>query len=260
MFEKTKRLSQIHAWQLDKGRKRETNEDCLNITETLQISEEKEFSLGIYVIADGIAGMPNGERASRIAARVASQVFLHQFQIHAPKTSACHYWMQSAIEMAHSMVQASNRIAAPMQSGTTIVMAVVLDNRLYLGNVGDSRAYVISSQEIRQVSQDHTMAAALVAAGILSADEANKPEQRNRLSQALGIGDSVKPTMYSENLLKGDYLLLCSDGLYSQVDDETIFQIVRQSSSPQYACEALTQAANDAGGEDNISVILVKIQ
>jgi PPM family protein phosphatase len=260
MLEKTKALSQIHGCQLDRGIKRDTNEDCLSVTESLQMSEGREYSLGIYVITDGIAGMAYGERASRIAARVASQVFLQQFQIHEPMTQACEFWLKSATEMAHEVVQASNKIESGCQSGTTIVMAVVLDNHVYISNVGDSRAYIISNDEMRQVSQDHTMANLLVKAGVLSPDEAKKSSQRNRLSQALGIVEAVNPSLHNEKLYGGDLLLLCSDGLYSKVDDETILQIIKDSHSPQIACETLVQAANDAGGDDNISVILVQLQ
>lgn len=260
MLEKTRRLSQNHAWQLDKGLVRETNEDSLMVMESLQISEAKEHLLGIYVVADGVAGMPYGERASRTAAQVASQVFLHQFQTQESVKDACSYWVKCAVEMAHIAVQTSNHMSSPSHSATTLVMAVVLDNRLYVANVGDSRAYVISCQEIRQVSQDHTMAALLVEAGVLSPEEANKPSQRNRLSQALGIGEAISPYLHSETLFAGDYLLLCSDGLYNHLDDDRIFQIVKESDSPHDACEALVDAANDAGGKDNISVILVKMQ
>jgi PPM family protein phosphatase len=260
MLEKTKRLTQINAWNLDRGLQRPNNEDCLSVSEMQQMSEATVYSLGIYVVADGISGMADGERASKLATHVVSQTLLNQFQTHDGAFDACPLWLQAAVNMAHTSIQTSNRSSPGGEAGTTIVIAVVVNNQVYFANVGDSRAYIISGQDIRQVSEDHTFAAALVKAGVLSKDAAVKNSQRNRLTQALGYARSIYPSIESEELYAGDYLLLCSDGLYSQVSDDEIYKIIDQASSPQVACEALVQAANNAGGEDNIAVILVKMQ
>ncbi|MCI0712728.1 MAG: protein phosphatase 2C domain-containing protein, partial [Chloroflexi bacterium] len=255
----TKRLSQHNGWYSDKGLQRDTNEDCLSITEILQTSQEKDYCIGIYILADGVSGMAQGELASRIAVRVARQVILQQFETNEKPADACQVWLQIAVHMAHSMVRIANTASPHGQLGTTVVIAIVADNWVHVSNVGDSRAYLISDQTMRQISHDHTFASALVEVGLLSKEEAALSSHRHTLSQALGIEANIYPTMVSQPVCAGDYLLLCSDGLYSQVSEEKVYEIINAAPSPQIACRQLTEAANDAGGEDNISVILVQM-
>jgi PPM family protein phosphatase len=261
MFAETKQLKQVSGWCLDKGLQRENNEDYLGIAEISQTNLDSSECIGIYVLADGMGGLEDGERASYTAVRAATQSILQQAQNHESNNTAdCHTWLQKAMNTAHSIQRTANARRPHYESGTTLVVALMIGNSIHVSNVGDSRAYIISHSEIRQISKDHNFVTALVDAGAITKEEAIKSPFRHTLTQAIGIDAQIEPTLVSEEFYTGDFLLLCSDGLYSLVDEGEIAQIIQSSVSLQLACDALVDAANAAGGEDNIAVILVQLQ
>jgi serine/threonine protein phosphatase PrpC len=140
--------------------------------------------------------------------------------------------------------------------GTTLVAAAVVADKVYVANVGDSRAYVLSDQGIAQVTDDHSWVSEQVQAGLLTPDQARGHPQRNLVTRALGTRPSVEIDVFEGSIAPGDVVLLCSDGLTNMLEDEEIAAILRKH-APQEAVLALVEAANQRGGPDNITVVVV---
>jgi protein phosphatase len=144
--------------------------------------------------------------------------------------------------------------------GTTLVMAYIAGGQAYVAHVGDSRAYVINDAQIQQITIDHSLVQRLVDTKQLTVEEARVHPQRNVIYKNLGDRAAVSPDIVRLDLQPGDRLLLCSDGLNTVVDDARIHQIVLGATSPQDACSQLIDAANAAGGPDNITAIIVQME
>jgi protein phosphatase len=164
--------------------------------------------------------------------------------------------MRSAIGEAQRAVTQ----AAP-GSGTTLTAALVLGQQMTIGHVGDSRAYAIHPYGGGEtLTRDHSLVKRLEELGQISAEEAAVHPQRNVLYRALGQGEVLEPDIFTAPFPQSGYLLLCSDGLWSVLADGTIFKLVYSSKDLQSACQSLVEAANEAGGPDNISVIVVQLK
>jgi protein phosphatase len=251
------KVTQDFGSELDKGRKRENNEDSLGTAKIKQWSEDESRSIGIYMVADGIGGSERGEEASKLAVQTAMNEMLTHINEEATDVHLMG-WLVEAAQQAHHAIRIQNQDTP--KSGTTLVMAAVIAEKVYIVNIGDSRAYVIANGKLRKVTHDHTMAQALADAGIITEEEIDHHPNRHVLYQAVGVDAEMEPDLFVETLQLGDYLLLCSDGLYSEVASDEIVHIVTEAESPQAASKQLTQAANDAGGDDNIAVVVVKIR
>src|SRR5213075_228795 len=142
--------------------------------------------------------------------------------------------------------------------GTTSTVATLMDDRLFLAQVGDSRAYILRDGELTQVTRDQSLVNQLIEAGQLTEEEAETFEHNNIILQALGTSDTVQVDLTFCELRRGDTLLLCSDGLSGMVRFEEIREVLRSSTEPLEVCKALTERANQAGGHDNITVIIVE--
>jgi len=158
--------------------------------------------------------------------------------------------LEASIHIAHEAV-----LRRLPDSGTTLTMALVLGDSVYLAHVGDSRAYLGERGRLQLLTTDHSVAARLVEMGQASADQVSS--QRHLLYKALGQGVTVEPEIVYHNLSQRQYLLLCCDGLWGEVSGEEIIKIVEAAASPNHACQDLVARANERGGDDNISVILV---
>jgi len=143
--------------------------------------------------------------------------------------------------------------------GSTLVAAVLESNKAYITHVGDSRAYLINLLGIRRLTLDHSLVEQLIATNQITREEARFHPQRNVIYRTIGDRPKIEVEVISTLLSVGDYLLLCSDGLSGMLDDQTILKIVLEAASPQAACDALVDAANTAGGDDNISVVIIQI-
>ena len=166
--------------------------------------------------------------------------------------------MKQSVKLAHETILRQYQDYHKLPA-TTLVLAVVVKTKAYILNVGDSRAYVLANGSLRQITTDHTFSQELLEAGALTEEQAAKHPLSNALSRHLGGHDSFEPDIFVENLMVGDYLLLCSDGLYNLVSEAQMIAILQEAESPQMATKQLTQAANDAGGKDNIAVVVVEI-
>jgi protein phosphatase len=166
-----------------------------------------------------------------------------------------------------SFIKANQKVFAESQKeglhgmGTTLTSVVLRSNKMYFAHVGDSRGYLIRGNEIRQFTEDHSYVQSLVAAGIITEDEARLHPERNKITRAIGTNENVKADLSGipEILKSGDYLLLCSDGLHGVVDKKEILNIFVTFREPDLICGKLIETANDRGGPDNITALIARI-
>jgi PPM family protein phosphatase len=257
MSEDKKLLTHTFGWLLDKGLRRSNNEDSLGATKINRVSNEGKESIGVYVIADGVGGQQDGEKASQLAVETVMEAMLNKLG-NERGDEACRGWLRAAALMANRQIRLSH--SAISQSATTLLIAMVLEQTVHIANVGDSRAYILSGDELRQITKDHTLTQMLVDSGMITEEQAEVHPARHALSQAVGSHDNIDVDVFTEKLKVDDYLLLCSDGLYGAISSDDIKQIIIDTDTPQVASEKLIKAANDAGGPDNIAVVVIQIK
>ena len=227
----------------DIGLRRKRNEDFLGV--------EKTPAGMLLVVCDGMGGHVGGERASRMAV----ETFISAVRTGSGDHDAL---MKSALEKANRAVYDEAMRSPDLKGmGTTLVAALISDNRATVINLGDSRAYHMQQGRLSRVSTDHSLVGELVAQGRLTESEARVHPQRNIITQALGLDPTVAPDIYHVPLRDGDALLLCSDGLYGMAEDKVIERIVAGGGAPERICDDLIQAALAGGGDDNVSVALL---
>ena len=236
----------------DIGQQKQTNEDAVV---TAQFDE-----VSLLVVADGMGGHAAGDVASEEAtteleARVSAALTDGRTDYESI--------LEEAIESANERVQEHAEADASRSGmGTTVVAAIVDDEQIVIGNVGDSRAYDVDSEvdvddALTQITVDHSFVQELISEGEITPEEATTHPQRHVLTQALGTDGEVDPDFFSP--VVKDYLLLCSDGLTEEVSEETIREVINDASGIETATDELVQKANENGGSDNISVILADV-
>jgi len=237
----------------DVGRKREHNED--NMAYHIPPEEDVMFQKGaLFIVADGMGGHAAGEVASEIAVDTISDTYYQDYDDDVASS------LLHAIKRANVSIHqraAENMLRSGM--GTTCVTAVLRGDMAYIANVGDSRAYLVRGGSVKQVSQDHSWVAEQVRAGLLSEDQARTHAQRNVITRCLGTQADVEVDVFTERLQEGDSLVLCTDGLSGLISDEDLHTIVSQF-VPQESVYHLVERANENGGPDNITAIVVRVQ
>jgi len=242
------------------GMVRTLNEDSLVVVEMNRIQQSISRPIGVYVVADGMGGHAAGEVASglivdTIANKALEELLLPQFQAERPALSD---WLRIAVEAANTEVF-NLRKSAGTDMGSTMVAAAIIGNQAFFTHIGDSRIYLINGKGIKRLTVDHSLVERLIATHQITREEARYHPQRNVIYRTIGDKPKIELEITSLTLAIGDNLLLCSDGLSGMVEDEKICQLVLEASSPQAAAEALIEAANAAGGQDNSSVVIVKV-
>ena len=251
------RLRLAHAQSV--GVVRDHNEDVLLTITTTFEGDERIPTFGLYIVADGMGGHNMGERASAVAARsvaneVVRKVYISMLSLdEADSRPPLQDILQEALTEANRAV-----VQSVGEGGTTLTVALALNDQVVIGHVGDSRAYFIAQNTVEQLTRDHSLVRRLQELGQLSPAEAAVHPQRNVLYRAVGQGDGLEVDVHSHRLSPGMKILLCSDGLWGLVSDAQIAEIVRSSSTLQAACDRLVEAANEAGGPDNITAVLVE--
>ena len=248
-----KQLRLDPAQLTDVGRKREHNEDNMAyvIPKDPQVMAMKG---ALFIVADGMGGHAAGEVASEIAVDTVSNAYYmdDNEDVTTP--------LLQAIKRANLAIHqraAENLLRSGM--GTTCVAAVLRGNMAYIANVGDSRAYLVRGGKARQITQDHSWVAEQVRAGLLTEDQARTHAQRNVITRCLGTQPDVEVDVFLEPLQENDCLVLCTDGLSGLISDEEVMRIVDQS-VPQESVYHLVERANENGGPDNITAIVVRVQ
>lgn len=232
----------------DVGRVREINQDCLTA----------DPERGLFIVADGMGGHLAGEKASMSAIETIGSLLTGE-AIDAALTGDLQDLLQEVIQAANRIiVQASMQDASMRGMGTTATLAVTTESGVYLGHIGDSRAYLMTAEAIEQVTEDHSVVAQLLRARAITPQEAQRHPYRNVITKCLGMQMEVEADTRLVSWNQGDRLLLCSDGLSGLVLDEEMLAVVNEFAEPQEACERLVAMANERGGYDNITVILLQ--
>ncbi|MBX3064229.1 MAG: Stp1/IreP family PP2C-type Ser/Thr phosphatase [Anaerolineae bacterium] len=246
------------GWGIDKGTVRENNEDSLAAVTVNQASESESQSVGLYAVADGMGGHQAGEVASKLAVRTAIRQLVEAVtESDEPMPENYRVWLEQAVAVANRVVRKTGD-DQQKNLGTTLVIAVVVGNDVHIANVGDSRAYLVTPTKLRQITHDHTFVQMLVDSGTITPEQAAKHPRRNVLTQAIGAQDQADIDLYDETLGADELILLCSDGLWETLGDEQILEIIRTAETPGAACQALVDACNEKGSQDNIAAVLVR--
>lgn len=234
----------------DKGKIREINQDYFYISNSLD-------EVQLYILADGMGGYNGGEIASSLAVQTAKNYIENNFkEIEKDKDSIIQL-LGSSMEYANMVVYEKAKENPELQGmGTTLEICLIYNNKVYIGHVGDSRIYRIRKQFIRKLTQDHSYVQKLVKEGTITNEQAAHHPQKNMLMKALGCNVFVEPDVMVKGFLKDDILIICSDGLTNLVDQETIYEMA--SKNIEQATKDLVNLANDRGGYDNITVIVIK--
>jgi protein phosphatase len=235
----------------DTGRARRNNEDAVALDEAGRIA----------VLADGMGGYNAGEVASQMASeRVRSELVARLRPLgNAPSETELKAAMLDAVENANRAVyEAAMSTAEYANMGTTLVVAVYRGDKLWLGHVGDSRAYRFRNGHLEQLTRDHSLLQEQIDAGLITAEQAAYSMHKNLVTRAVGVDELVELEIHDYPVEAGDILLMCSDGLSDMLTDDQIAQLLRTNDSLAGAGAMLVQAANAAGGRDNIAVVLVR--
>jgi protein phosphatase len=243
------------------GKQREHNEDSvLALTATISGSTES-IPFGLYIVADGMGGHQFGEVASNAAVRIIGGNIMkkfHSFLYHLPTQTlqdALQEVMEASVMEAHQYVQRE----AP-GSGTTVTAALVLGQQVTIAHVGDSRAYAVYPDgRMEPLTRDHSLVKRLEELGHLSKDEVESFPHRNVLIRALGQGETLEADIFTVPFPQSGYLMICSDGLWGVVNEKDLFRLIVEAPNLQRACQSLVEAANAAGGPDNITVTLTQM-
>ena len=236
----------------DKGLVRANNEDCLA---TFTVGKDECF-----VIADGMGGHAAGELASKTAVEYVTQA-LNDYLLEADDEEKLKKLLSFTIEKANVKVYLQSLGSFRYRGmGTTLTIAVLRDKTLYVSHIGDCRLYLLHRQHMDALTTDHTLVQEMVDSGMLSKEEARTHPKRNVLLRSLGVNEYVSPDTFTVEITNGDVILMCSDGLYGYVADATIRAVLRKHKNLDYCAQLLLDLALGAGGEDNISMILVEFE
>ena len=244
------------------GKVRTHNEDALFTLSTQVCLQAQQRALGLYMVADGMGGHVDGERASSLAIQAASRVLLQKFfdpltlEPLFPSGKSVEALLNQAMQAAQMAV-----LEGVPGGGSTLTLVLVLERQLYFAHVGDTRLYLYAqSGGLKVLTRDHSVARRLVDLGQLNAAEAQVNPLRNSLFRALGQGEGFSADLGQVTIEAPSKLLLCSDGLWGTLPEETLVKSLQADPLPMDAAWKLVQAANAAGGADNISVVIVDIR
>jgi serine/threonine protein phosphatase PrpC len=223
---------------------------------------------GLVVLADGMGGYNAGEVASGMATsvilsemrQVLESTQPNQIDPRTNQTIAARLLREQVLRANSSIYQAAQNQPQYAGMGTTLVASLFYDNRVLVAHLGDSRMYLLRDGGLRQVTRDHSLLQEQIDSGLLTVEQAKNAQHKNLVTKALGIDPSVEPEIHEYPTQPGDIYLLCSDGLCDMVEDEEIGATLRAlGANLKLAAQQLVQMANDNGGRDNVSVILVRV-
>jgi protein phosphatase len=243
------------------GKQRDHNEDAIFTLTTNLASENRQIPFGLYMVADGMGGQQHGEVASNTAVRTLASTVLRKLYLplFGPEAQPPEQSMQ---EIILDGVQEAHRaiLKAAPGGGTTLTAALILGDQMAVAHVGDSRLFIIyPDSTVETITRDHSLVKRLEELGQITPEEAAVHPQRNVLYRALGQGEPFDPDFTLMKVPGGAVLVFSSDGLWGLVPLPRIVEVVQAHCSPEQACAQLVQLANEAGGPDNISVIVVRL-
>jgi protein phosphatase len=231
----------------DIGVEREMNQDYLFTSDTAVGNLPN-----LYIVADGMGGHKAGEYASRYTTERVVAYALRS------KDSEPVTILKEAIQRANELLLIeSKEDEAKNGMGTTIVCATIIGSKMFVANVGDSRLYVVSDR-IRQITRDHSLVEEMVRMGEMDRREARQHPDKNIITRAVGVTETVEVDFFEVDLAKEDEILLCTDGLTNMVDDTTIYRIMTETQDIETQVKNLVRTANDNGGRDNITAVVIR--
>jgi len=233
----------------DRGKVRNHNEDAGGIFYNLS----GQF---LAIIADGMGGHQAGDVASQMATSIMEEQWNQKNKLHSPEETE--NWLSTVIsEINHSIYSHGMQKEEFQGMGTTAVIAICTEEFLTIAHIGDSRCYMLSGTRFNQITEDHSLVNELVRSGQISKDDAEQHPRKNVLLKALGTEELITPDMESMSWEPGNKLLLCSDGLTNKVSDEELEDLISSEKKIEEIGGNMIQLANDRGGEDNISLIII---
>lgn len=259
-------MSILAAGQTDPGHRRPENEDCI-LCET-----SDDGTTGIFAVADGMGGQRAGEVASAIAIATLREELLPLLEPSgaaqngntpqpSPEGESLTERIRAAITLCNERIlRHAGEHPETRGLGSTLTLAFVKGRLAIIGNIGDSRTYRVRDGGIESLTQDHSLVAHLAAIGQIAPDDVYSHPHRGYIYRALGSESEAQPDIITERLRGGDALLLCSDGLWEMVRDNGIQRAMTEAASPEDAAARLIELANGNGGDDNISVIVVRVE
>jgi len=236
-----------------KGKIREINQDSYYIS--------ADENCPLFIIADGMGGHKAGEVASKLAVEIISSSFENQIKnIEMDDNSIINAIKNSIWRANDEIYRKSIENEEYSGMGTTVTMAYETNGNIFIGHVGDSRAYLLRDNTLYQITKDHSLVEELVKNGTITREEARFHPQKNIITRAVGTNKEVEIDLIVKERTKGDILLLCTDGLTNMLNDEEIKELLIINDDMQKACELLVQLSNEKGGLDNISVVAIKFK
>ena len=239
----------VVAGKSDVGQARKNNEDNFGVDE----------KLGLCVVCDGLGGHASGEVASKMAVDlILAHVRASSRGGDAPPSTK---ELVEAVKLANEAIrEAAEHYPQDAGMGTTVVAAWLAKDQAMVAHVGDSRLYRMRGGALEQKTADHSLVAEQVRKGVLTPAQAEVATNKNILTRALGMPEGAQVDAQLVDLKGGDALLLCSDGLYNMLDDDQIQAVLMEYADPKAACDRLVEMANTAGGRDNITVVVARIE
>lgn len=229
----------------DIGRRRRTNEDRFALAP----------EIGLFLVADGMGGHTAGQLASELA----TEAVLRTLRSPGREGASLTERLREAVAAANAAIFSTAQERPELGGmGTTLVTLIAAGDRVGLAHVGDSRAYLVRCGRIRQLTDDHSLVGELLRRREISADAARGHPHRHVLTRALGVRSSVEPNLAELTPAPGDVFVLCTDGLTTHVEDDELAKLVSDGEDLEATCDQLISLANDRGGEDNSTVVLVR--
>lgn len=238
----------------DTGCVRTRNEDAFLV----------DVDRGIFIVADGLGGHSAGDTAAHMAKDLLPGI-IHRRLVEAPAPSSRGDRMIGAIlakaieELSHLIREAGNRKVECKGMGTTVVAAVFTARHVHIAHMGDSRAYLLRGGRMRRLTEDHSIVALLLRQGEITPQEAESHPARGRLSRFAGMEGDVPAVTITIDLEAGDRILLCTDGVWGGLSDAKIREILVQDNTPEVTCGNLIEAGKEAGGQDNLTAVVVDV-
>ncbi len=233
----------------DIGKVRQENQDAFAV----------EPEAGLFLVADGMGGHRGGKQAARMVAQdlpPAIELAIDRLRGRSARSIKRVLKRIIARQNRHVHLEGDSE-AGYVGMGATLVVTLLLNDRIYVANVGDSRIYRWRNGRLRQLSEDHSLVSELLEAGHITPEEVETHDAVGVVTQYMGMPEGVEPTVCSLTLAPGDWFLLCTDGLTDMVDEAAITQVLSIPADPQVVCETLVTMANEAGGYDNITVLAI---
>jgi serine/threonine protein phosphatase PrpC len=239
----------VAGWASEAGRVRDHNEDACFV----------DVDRGLFIVSDGMGGAQAGALASEIVVKVLPQMIEERIALLGKSTrrETKSLLRDSVTELSERLSQESKDRIGLKGMGATVVLALIRSSLAFIAHLGDSRAYLFRDDRLIPLTEDHSIVGILLRHGDISPEEVMEHPAKGRLSRYVGMENVVYPDVRSTAMKKEDRLLLCSDGLSGLLNDRSIAELLLTYPEPQAACKALVDAANAAGGKDNITVVVV---